>query len=305
MLKWRKLSGCPRLDGHPGCCMDAEILSNSHRICWVCIVELAHYLHLLFLDICHIYIYISIAASSSYVHQQWHLNFHSSEHSVAKWKHAIQTYEWQFFHWKKKPQDQNNKTRISDLYCNGSWFSLPSLRMNMELQHGKVQALSPDPCIVQCVDCLTSCGFCNFHYLICWISINQCGFKQPRCPGSIWSSCAKRISKHAPTQATLANQCQCLATGTDHFFACVRIPALGTKVAEASNLIQYKFLYVCMPAMLNISSLDSTCFKLDHSQRCGAYHIFTYFWTENLDDMLNSDWDIIITPFHTCWQEWQ
>ena len=191
----------------------------------------------------------------------------------------------------KKPQDQNNKTRISDLYCNGSWFSLPSLRMNMELQHGKVQALSPDPCIVQCVDCLTSCGFCNFHYLICWISINQCGFKQPRCPGSIWSSCAKRISKHAPTQATLANQCQCLATGTDHFFACVRIPALGTKVAEASNLIQYKFLYVCMPAMLNISSLDSTCFKLDHSQRCGAYHIFTYFWTENLDDMLNSDWD--------------
>ena len=197
----------------------------------------------------------------------------------------------------KKPQDQNNKTRISDLYCNGSWFSLPSLRMNMELQHGKVQALSPDPCIVQCVDCLTSCGFCNFHYLICWISINQCGFKQPRCPGSIWSSCAKRISKHAPTQATLANQCQCLATGTDHFFACVRIPALGTKVAEASNLIQYKFLYVCMPAMLNISSLDSTCFKLDHSQRCGAYHIFTYFWTENLDDMLNSDWDIIITPF--------
>ena len=205
----------------------------------------------------------------------------------------------------KTPQDQNNKTRISDLYCNGSWFSLPSLRMNMELQHGKVQALSPDPCIVQCVDCLTSCGFCNFHYLICWISINQCGFKQPRCPGSIWSSCAKRISKHAPTQATLANQCQCLATGTDHFFACVRIPALGTKVAEASNLIQYKFLYVCMPAMLNISSLDSTCFKLDHSQRCGAYHIFTYFWTENLDDMLNSDWDIIITPFHTCWQEWQ
>lgn len=205
----------------------------------------------------------------------------------------------------KKPQDQNNKTRISDLYCNGSWFSLPSLRMNMELQHGKVQALSPDPYIVQCVDCLTSCGFCNFHYLICWISINQCGFKQPRCPGSIWSSCAKRISKHAPTQATLANQCQCLATGTDHFFACVRIPALGTKVAEASNLIQHKFLYVCMPAMLNISSLDSTCFKLDHSQRCGAYHIFTYFWTENLDDMLNSDWDIIITPFHTCWQEWQ
>ena len=98
MLKWRKLSGCPRLDGHPGCCMDAEILSNSHRICWVCIVELAHYLHLLFLG--HLS-YISIAASSSYVHQQWHLNFHSSEHSVAKWKHAIQTYEWQFFHWKK------------------------------------------------------------------------------------------------------------------------------------------------------------------------------------------------------------
>ena len=302
MLKWRKLSGCPRLDGHPGCCMDAEILSNSHRICWVCIVELAHYLHLLFLDICHIYINSSlIIICSSAVTLKLSLKW-----TLRRKMKACNTNIWMtVFPLEKKPQDQNNKTRISDLYCNGSWFSLPSLRMNMELQHGKVQALSPDPCIVQCVDCLTSCGFCNFHYLICWISINQCGFKQPRCPGSIWSSCAKRISKHAPTQATLANQCQCLATGTDHFFACVRIPALGTKVAEASNLIQYKFLYVCMPAMLNISSLDSTCFKLDHSQRCGAYHIFTYFWTENLDDMLNSDWDIIITPFHTCWQEWQ
>ena len=79
-----------------GCGNTFKFTSNLLSLhCWACtLFAFTVFGHLS-------YIYISIAASSSYVHQQWHLNFHSSEHSVAKWKHAIQTYEWQFFHWKK------------------------------------------------------------------------------------------------------------------------------------------------------------------------------------------------------------
>ena len=225
-----------------GCGNTFKFTSNLLSLhCWVCtLFAFTVFGHLSTIYINSSLIIICSSAVTLKLSLKWRLTCTPSQNESMQYKHMNDS----FSIGKKSHRIKRIRTRISDLYCNGSWFSLPSLRMNMELQHGKVQALSPDPCIVQCVDCLTSCGFCNFHYLICWISINQCGFKQPRCPGSIWSSCAKRISKHAPTQATLANQCQCLATGTDHFFACVRIPAPGTKVAEASNLIQYKFLYV-------------------------------------------------------------